>query len=291
MKKLKVYLLVSLIILIATGSQLSAQDNLPGNFCVTNEEYRLYSLINEFRTQNELPLLSISASLSYVAKVHVRDLYNNKPDTSYCNLNSWSDKGSWTPCCHSKLTPMPECILNKPGELTNYKGEGHELCYWENQEAKSDTVFQFWISIEQAQNLFLNKDKWSDFKWKSIGVGIFKCYASVWIGEDTDTAPEPAICKYDDQDSNLVIPGFPEKNDIVTCPYDRYWLIFGSYVTLDDAKEEMNKFRKEGFNEAKVLVKDGTFRVSLSDHPTMGEARSAQKRLPEKYQEAWILKH
>ncbi len=107
------------ILLVFTGTTALAQ--IP-DFCLTKAEYRLYTLINEYRTKQGLGIIPISRSLCYVAKIHARDLFVNNPDTSFCSLNSWSDKGLWTACCHSAQSPNPLCIVNKPKELTNLFG-------------------------------------------------------------------------------------------------------------------------------------------------------------------------
>ena len=171
------FLLIVLISSVNITTLVQGQGNIPGDFCITQEEYRLFQLINEYRKGHGLDIIPFSTSLSYVAKVHVRDLYINKPDTSYCNLNSWSGQGTWTACCHSSLTPQPECILGKPGELTGYEGEGHELCYWENVAAHPDTVFGFWKTVEQANDILLNMARWESYRWQAVGIGIYEGYA------------------------------------------------------------------------------------------------------------------
>jgi hypothetical protein len=263
--------------------------DLPDEFCISSEEYRLYKLINDFRKENDLAVIPISSSLSYVAKIHVRDLADNRPDTSYCNLNSWSANGPWTSCCHSKYKPEPECILNKPRELTQYDGEGHELCYWDSEGADPDTVFEFWATIEQAEDMILNREKWALYGWNSMGVGIYKGYASVWLGELVDSEPEPTIC-VKDSDKEMEIPREDKDNTVVPSPTGRYYIIFGSFQDIETARQERKKFESQGFYKAKILIKNNNFRVSLSDHPSMEEAQEARSRMAEKYQKAWILK-
>ncbi len=261
------------------------------DFCLTKDEYRLYTLINDYRTKQGLGIIPISRSLCYVAKIHARDLYINNPDTSICSLNSWSDKGQWTPCCHSGLTPNPLCIVNKPKELAKYPGEGHELAYWDSEELKPDTVLRFWKSVGQTREILLNQKKWSNFKWKAVGVGLYKGYACVWVGELQDTIPEPAICPDSPDADKLVLPMKEVKNPVVTGPTGRYYIIFGSFGSMGDAAKMAEKYRKEDFPRAKVLVKDTTYRVSLSDYPTQKEAVDARKRLRDDFKEAWIVRY
>jgi hypothetical protein len=279
-------LLLSVVLLFAA---LRTVGQVP-DICLTKEEYRLYSLINEYRTKKGLEVIPVSKSLCYVAKIHARDLYINHPDTASCSLNSWSDKGLWTACCHSKQTPNPACIVNKPAEIAKYPGEGHELCYWDNEQLNPDTIFNYWISLDQARDLLMNKNKWSYFKWKAIGIGLYKGYACLWVGEAQDTLHEPALCPNTPGADDIVLPLKDFPKDVVTSPTGRYFLIFGSFNTLKEAVSLVDKYKKEGFYQAKIVVKEGTYRVALSDHATQQEALSAKKLLGNDYKEAWVTK-
>jgi hypothetical protein len=279
---------VFLTILLFSGACAFCQ---APDICLTKEEYRLYSIINDYRTKQGLAIVPISRSLCYVAKVHARDLFFNRPDTSFCSLNSWSDKGQWTACCHSRYTPNPACIVNKPTELTKYPGEGHELCYWDSEELQPDTVFNFWLSIEPARELLLNQKKWSYFKWNAMGIGLYKGYASVWVGEAPDTIPEPTLCTNSPGADNPVMPLKETQKEVISVATSRSYIIFGSFNTLEDAIKMVQNYKKNGFNQAKVLVKDNTYRVSLSDYSTQKEALDAKKLLGEKYKESWVMKY
>jgi hypothetical protein len=282
--------LFKIIIVLFLLNSLKVSGQVP-DFCLTKDEYRLYTLINEYRAKQGLDIIPVSKSLCYVAKIHARDLYINNPDTSSCSLNSWSDKGKWTPCCHSGYTPNPMCIVNKPKELTKYAGEGHELAYWDSGELKPDTVLRFWASVEKTREILLNQKKWSNFKWKAIGVGLYKGYACVWVGEISDTLREPTICPNTPGADNMVLPMKEIKNEAVTSPTGRYYIIFGSFDSMEAAGKMAEKYRKEDFPRAKVLVKDKTYRVSLDDFANQKEANEAKKRLRDNFKEAWIVKY
>jgi len=277
------------IILSLTGKTALAQ--LP-DFCLTKDEYRLYTMINEYRAKNGIGIIPVSRSLCYVAKVHARDLYMNNPDTSFCSLNSWSDKGEWTACCHSRYTPSPVCIVNKPKELTKYPGEGHEIAYWDSEQLNPDTIMDFWKSVEVTRELLLNEKKWSFFSWKAIGVGMYKGYACVWVGDMLDTEPEPTLCADTPGADNLAMPFKTVQNNIITKPEGRYYIIFGSFNTQEDAEKMVAKYRKEGFANAKIMVNDQkTYRVSLDDFPTQQDALNAKSKLGNGYKDAWITKY
>ena len=117
---------------------------------------------------------------------------------------------------------------------------------------------------------------------------MYKGYVSVWLGEFAIEDDEVVVCAGND----VVIPiTRTEASDgIFRSPVDRYFLIFGSFNSAEDAKKEALKYKEEGFYQAKIIEKDNTFKVSLSDHATMDEAREAKSRIPKEYQQAWILK-
>jgi hypothetical protein len=277
------------VILILTAGKLFSQ--IP-DFCLTRDEYRLYSLINEYRVKNGLGVIPVSRSLCYVAKIHARDLYMNNPDTAFCSLNSWSDKGKWTPCCHSAFTPNPACIVNKPKELTKYPGEGHEISYYGTENLNPDTILNFWKSTEITQELLLNQKKWSYFTWKAIGIGLYKGYACMWVGDVMDTIPEPTLCSNTNGAENFPVPFKTFEKVVITKPTGRYYIIYGSFNSEDDAIKMTEKYQKEGFSMAKIVVSDEkAFRVSLYDFATQQEALEARKKLGNGYKEAWITKY
>ena len=261
------------------------------DICLTKDEYRLYSLVNEKRVKKGLSVIPISKSLSYVAKMHARDLFHNNPDTAFCSLNSWSDQGTWIACCHSKYTPNPSCILNKPAELTKYTGEGHELCFWDSETLHPDTVIKFWMSVDQTREIILNEKKWSYFTWKAIGVGMYKGYVCLWLGEAIDAEPEPRLCGSTPGEDYLPLPDKkPNSDEVITAPTGRYYLIFASLKTEADARKELSRFRKAGFASSKIILKDSLYRVSLNDYGTQQEALNAKKELGESYKAAWVTK-
>jgi hypothetical protein len=286
---MKKTIFISLIFIIITAGKIFSQ--VP-EFCLTKDEYRLYSLINEYRAKNGLGIIPVSRSLCYVAKIHARDLFMNNPDTAFCSLNSWSNKGKWTACCHSAFTPSPACIVNKPKELAKYSGEGHEIAYWGNENLYPDTIMYFWKSTEITRELLLNQKKWSYFTWKAVGVGLYKGYACVWVGDVMDTIPEPSLCANTPGADNLPVPFKTFEKVIISNPTGRYYIIYGSFITEDDAVRMTEKYQKEGFSMAKVLVsEEKTFRVSLNDFATQQEALDAKKKLGNGYKEAWITKY
>lgn len=111
---------------LGTNKVLS-QNTIPDGFCISPVEKQLFDKINTLLNEYGEKSLSLSASLSLVAKTHVDDLMKNRPDTSICNLSSWSDKGNWTSCCHNPYVPQQDCMWDKPKEITPYPYRGYEL--------------------------------------------------------------------------------------------------------------------------------------------------------------------
>jgi uncharacterized protein YkwD len=167
--------------------------------CVSSQEYRLYTLINEYRASYGLPAIPLSASLSYVAGAHVWDLGTNGPDKGRCNMHSWSANGPWTACCYTDDHKRASCIWSKPSELTSYDGYGYEIAYFSSRPAGEHhdlaaAALAGWKSSAGHDQMILNKYAWKRMKWNAMGVGIYGHYAVVWFGEEADPAGKVARC-------------------------------------------------------------------------------------------------
>ncbi|MCD4665824.1 MAG: SPOR domain-containing protein [Bacteroidales bacterium] len=284
--KLKYPLLIISILILY--NPLISQNKIAEDFCISEEEYKLYNTINDYRKALNLPKIPLSKSLSFVAKQHINDLTENKPDTNICNFHSWSDKGTWNACCFEKELKNKICMTGKPKELTNYPGEGYEIVYWENKEANADKAFDQWRETVAARSVMTNFKDWEVYTWQAIGVGIEKGFAIVWFGEETDPEPETKVCG-----KNIIVkyelPPVPVDTFIVSSATNRFYLIYGSFTTLEDAKKEVPRYRDIGFKKAKVIVKDEKFRISLSDYSTKELADKAKRELPSAYKGAWVM--
>ena len=84
----------------------------------------------------------------------------------------------------------------KPGEITDYKGEGYEIIIrgtagqkFNAQKAydrlKADTDFIDYYSRERHE----------EKEWSALGISLSDDYIIVWFGKETDTKPVPAICE------------------------------------------------------------------------------------------------
>ena len=292
MKAFKIIILFPLLLLFISITAMS-QKGVPDDFCLTEDEYRLYELINAHRMINGLKEIPLSASLSFVARTHVIDLYTNHPDTSICALNSWSDKGEWTPCCHNKYVPQEECIRNKPKELTNYTGEGYELTYAEMFNTNADTVFRFWKKIDVANEFLLNEGPWEKKSWRAIGVGIYKSYAVIWMGQRTDALPSPGKCTgkaEEEARQTRAAVAAAGSIKVVSSRTDRFYVIIASFQSEGDAQKEAKKYKDiEGSNILILKNNQGQFRVSINNYPNLDEAKQGKKQYSNSFNGAWIL--
>ncbi len=125
MIKRSLYSLIGLMIGMTLSGSLLAQKKIPSSFCLHPAEKRLADSINNIRLSQGKKALQLSVSLSFVARAHVADLLNNHPDTSICNLSSWSDKGPWKACCYNPYVVNHNGMWEKPKELTNYPYRGY----------------------------------------------------------------------------------------------------------------------------------------------------------------------
>jgi hypothetical protein len=289
--KAKTFLLVLPItfLLILSAGKSRAQHPVSDDFCINNTELRLYALVNEYRKQNGLEEIPLSENLCYVAKLHVNDLFYNKPDTSECNLHSWSDKGEWLECCYGHDVFNNTCMTSKPNELTDYPGKGYEIAFWENVDADPEIVLDLWKSSAASRELILNEGRWKGKTWKAFGVGMLKGYAVVWFGTEPDDNEGVKICNTDEIAGKLkktVTEGMNTENDASV----RYYLIISSWKDLARAKSEVKRYKAKGFRNPSVITSGDNFRVSLGNYPTKEKAIAAKKKLNQKYKDIWILK-
>ena len=156
---------------------------------LSDEELKLYTIINDYRNSKGLNNITISKSLTFVAQTHVRDLANYKPDQGNCNMHSWSNMGKWTACCYTDDHRKAKCMWDKPRELTKYDGDGYEIAMGfpdENYKANAIEALSSWKSSKGHNEVIINKGIWKDNDWNAIGIGIYKNYAVVWFGIDED---------------------------------------------------------------------------------------------------------
>ena len=299
-----------LFILLTTAlhaQQPDAKPVIPEIFCISANELILANSINDFRRQNDLPVISLSKSLFFVARLHVLDLTQNHPDSNNCNQHSWSDKGNWKPCCYSKEQGKTNCMTDKPKELTGYKGKGYEMIYWDSQEAIPADALELWKSIRLTKEMLLSQGKWKTKIWKSFGVGMLGGYACVWFGDANDQLHGIRLCN-----SDSVVEQKPESAKLKTVTKTQkeiqprpenskqepiadtasgvkhFYLIIASYKTSKQANDNVAILSSKGYPESKVLENNSIFRVALSEHATQEEAQKALNKLITTFKGIWI---
>ena len=188
---------------IVSTWDLSAQENfdvvLVPRECLTETEQHLARLINEYRSKKGLPAVELSASLSYVAKAHSRDLKQNHTHSGRCNLHSWSKKGAWSACCYTPDHKRAECMWNKPRELTSYTGDGYEIAYYNSRPLDdpleyAEDILKSWQGSPAHHMVIINRGIWRNVKWKAMGIGICNEYVTVWFGKEADPSGIPDLC-------------------------------------------------------------------------------------------------
>ncbi len=156
------------------------------NHCISEEEMRLYVLINDYRRQRRLPPVPLSKSLSYVARQHVVDLQYNVKKVTH----------SWSRCRYKSGNQRTyDCMWLKPRELTSYNSYGYECVYGTTHEyAGAKDALETWKKSPNHNNVIINRDIWHQVEWKAIGIGIYKNYAAIWFGEEEDEEGQPEMC-------------------------------------------------------------------------------------------------
>ncbi len=276
--------MVFLISLMGVEAVFGQKKKVSVNSCFNAKERQLAERINGMRIDYNKKIISLSKSLTIVAKTHVEDLTLHHPDTSICNLSSWSDKGNWTPCCYNPYVVNHDCMWQKPKELTKYPYRGYELVVYFQDTLVVDSLMTLWSESKEVLDMLLTRDDWKDKKWEAMGLAVNDHYASVWFGQRPDREGAPRVCK--EKKRREVV-----KSGISSPLPSAYYLIFGSYNSMKEAKVAVKKLKKNGYKESGVMVKKNYFRTYLSKYETLKEAMDGKQQLPPAFKDAWILKH
>lgn len=157
------------------------------SFKLSQAEQELYDLMMADRAKEGLEKIPVSPSLTRVARLHVADLNDNKPDAGECNMHSWSDQGKWTACCYTPDHAQAKCMWDKPKELTSYKGAGFEVSYNHSARATPAGALRSWQGSSGHSNVIMSRGKWAK-KWQAVGIGIGGNFAVAWFGRSADPA-------------------------------------------------------------------------------------------------------
>lgn len=158
-----------------------------GNY--SGEEMTLYKNINSYRAEKGLPALELSDSLSFVAKLHCINLYENHDYFNRsCSLHTWypsSDSSyKWNVGCYGWGTPNPPIMWFKPKEILGMNCIGYEIAhihYPKDQQCNARCCLQNWKQSTGHNNVII-ENGWRPFK--KIGISIYKGIATVWFSQN-----------------------------------------------------------------------------------------------------------
>lgn len=180
----------------AAGTQLSGEEGRVISALMalglSEKEAKLYYDINAYRESLGLSKLSLSKSLTTVARTHVADSNAHTPENQVDvrgiqgNLHSWSSYGSWTPVVYTSDHQYAANMWSKPSELTSYPGSGFEISSRYSLAMTPDVALDSWKGSQGHNDVMTTQGMWSDLK--TMGVGIDGKYAHVWFGQDADPA-------------------------------------------------------------------------------------------------------
>lgn len=142
------------------------------------EEEQLYNLINQYRSQYDLPPVPRSASLTLLANRHVLDIAHN---IGYLT-HSWSDC-PYDPDDRDTLS----CSSWSPQRLgTRYRGRAYENAHYNSRGATAASALRGWQDSPPHNALILNLSNWRNNRWRAMGIGIYQQYVVLWVGEERD---------------------------------------------------------------------------------------------------------
>jgi hypothetical protein len=285
--------LIVLFLLIHMPDQSFGQlGKVPADFCISQKEYKLYQLINQYRNKLSLDPIPLSKSLCYVAKTHATDLSANYPMGKGCNMYSWSDKGDWKPFCYPADQNRKNDVKDKAKEISGYGGKAYELTYWDNTDISLEEVVSFWNSIPYTSAILSNTDKFANVSWTSLGVGIQDGYILLWLGEPEDLEPSTIICETGEKILNKSIPNelvIPAAADASNSGIQHYYIIIGSYNQTADAHAAVKSYKEMGYPNALVVDEQGKIRVAIDHFSAKEKADEALSTYRNKFKGAWVF--
>lgn len=181
--------LVLAMLALLAAAPVFAQKEKAATHCLTAEEQRLATLINEYRRQQGLPAVPVSRALSFTAHAHVVDLQDKVGRLTH----GWSD------CDYDKggTKAYQDCMWDKPKQLAGYPSDGFECAHGGSggYVANAQTALDGWKKSKYHNMVIVNTDMWKDFRWQAMGVGVYGGYAVVWFGASADELGTPDVCR------------------------------------------------------------------------------------------------
>jgi uncharacterized protein YkwD len=146
----------------------------------------IVDIINAVRAEHGLAAVPLSPSMCVVAATHNQDLAAHAPHApAECNLHSWSDQGPWTGCCYTPDHAQAQCMWDKPGELTDYPGNGYEVSAAGGGLTPQSAV-DLWMGSPGHRAVLLSEGAWADPPWMALGADLQDGFAAAWFGRQAD---------------------------------------------------------------------------------------------------------
>lgn len=191
-------LLISYLTILFSFVNFSQSSEHTEQTCLSEEEKKLFEIINAYRETIGTYAVPFSSSMSKVAQAHVRDLANNYEYKSgaRCNPHSWSKKGDWSDCCYTNDHKKAQCMWDKPKEIAGYGGHGYEILFYSSDGSTAAEALVGWQNSPSHHAVMTSAEMWDQITWGAMGVGIYEEYAVAWFGETEEQAPlnEILIC-------------------------------------------------------------------------------------------------
>lgn len=287
MTRVVFFFLFSIVISTSTSAQKS---KIPSDFCISQDEYELFQLINDYRLAYGLPKIPLSKSLSFVAKTHVKDLsvyYNPK---SNCNMHSWSKNGTWVPICFPEEQSKKNNVWLKAKEIVGYSSEAYEVTYWSNVANQPNNIFGFWSEQKPSSDMLFNKGQWANSSWNAIGIGIKNGYAVAFFGKAIDAELNTVICSSNQKIINELSPEFivaHSSTSNIETPV--HYITIASFNTRKDADNAVKSYKEMGYPKTVLIEADNKIRVAIDYFTDKKEADQALKKYAIKFKGAWVL--
>ncbi len=194
---------IALAILVAVVPHAHSQYEPSG--CLNETEAELIQLVNEYRQQNAVDPVPVSATLTEVAQWHVVDhAYATEVTGDYgsdpsCNLHTWYGGPPAAPygtCCYTADQSQAQCMWDKPAEISggSYAAIGFEIAAVGATDAAG--ALALWTNTAPFDDFLLGQGIWAGRTFRALGVGVDEERRRyfLWMAEQPDAAPDPSEC-------------------------------------------------------------------------------------------------
>ncbi|MGB0522550.1 MAG: SPOR domain-containing protein [Flammeovirgaceae bacterium] len=109
-------------------------------------------------------------------------------------------------------------------------------------------------------------------------------------GDDTANAKTDGTANPDKTDSNTNTKTPDDnKTTVVTSNTARFYIIIGSFTNDNAAQKAVNRCKRVGYSDAKILKMNNKIRVSVEDYTSRNDALEKAKKIGKDFPGAWVL--